>query len=490
MSVALEPAGCVESTTDGTVALFTGADIAAITDGVLSQGSPATAVRRLWTDSRTVRRGDLFVALTGGRFDGHRFVAEALRNGAVGALVRYGFKLPGTALLVGPGGASAGTPPVVIEVNEPLRAFQDLARAHRRRFDMPVVAVSGSNGKTTTKDMIAAILAERFATLKTEGNLNNHIGVPQTLLRLAARHEAAVIEMGISGLGEMARLCEIAAPTHGVLTNVGPTHLETLGDVRTVARAKGEMLDALPARGTAVLNADDAFYDELCARVRGRVRSFGFSRQADVRALSVETQGPSSTTLRVGVRGRARPFSVSLAIAGAHNVANALAAVAAGLAVGVGEGAIRAGLARYRPAVMRSEVRRWRGVTVLNDCYNANPASMRAALRWLSESKGTGRAIAVLGDMLELGGEAQQAHRDIGAEAARLGMDYLLTVGALAADIAHGALGEGMPPDRVVTARDHGAVAEWLKGMLRKGDVMLLKGSRGVRMEGILEELG
>lgn len=476
MTVALEPAGWTEPTTDDTVALFTGADIAAITEGVLSQGSPGTALRRVWTDSRTVRRGDLFVALSGARFDGHRFVAEALKKGAVGALVRHGFKLPGTALL--------------IEVGEPLRALQDLACAHRRRFDIPVVAVSGSNGKTTTKEMIAAILSERFMTLKTEGNLNNHIGVPQTLLRLAPRHEAAVIEMGISGPGEMARLCEIAEPTHGVLTNIGPTHLETLGDVRAVARAKGEMLDALPVDGTAVLNADDAFYDEFCARVRGRVLSFGFSRRADVRALHVETKGPAFTMLRVGVRDRARPFSVSLAAAGAHNVANALAAVAAGLAVGVGEGAIRAGLARHRPAGMRSEVRRWRGVTVLNDCYNANPASMRAALRWLTEARGTGRAIAVLGDMLELGGEAKQAHREIGVEAARLGADYLLTVGALAAGIAEGALSAGMPADCVVAATDHGAAAERLREILRKGDVVLFKGSRGARMERVLEKLG
>ena len=439
-------------------------------------GCSRKRVRRLWTDSRTVRRGDLFVALTGERFDGHRFVAEALRNGAVGALVRHGFKLPGTALL--------------LTVDEPLRALQDLARAHRRRFDIPVIAVSGSNGKTTTKDMIAAILSERFVTLKTEGNLNNHIGVPQTLLRLTARHEAAVIEMGISGPGELARLCEITEPTHGVLTNIGPTHLEGLGDVRAVARAKGEMLDALPAEGMAVLNADDAFYDELSARAHGPVRSFGFSRKADVRALRVETQGPSSTTVRLAVRGRARPFSVSLAIGGAHNVANALAAVAAALAVSVGEGAIRAGLARYRPATMRSEVSRRRGVTILNDCYNANPASMRAALRWVSESKGTGRAIAVLGDMLELGGATQQAHRDMGAEAARLDMDYLLTVGDLAAEIAQGALNAGMPTNQVMMAKDHDAVSERLRGLLRKGDVVLLKGSRGARMECVLEKLG
>ncbi len=450
-------------------------EVADITGGRLAAGFSRKRIRRVWTDSRTVRRGDLFVALTGARFDGHQFVAEALKKGAGGALVRRGFKLPGQAFL--------------IEVDEPLRAFQDLARAHRRRFDIPVIAVSGSNGKTTTKDMLAAVLAERWVTLKTTGNLNNHIGVPQTLLRLAPRHEAAVIEMGISGPGEMARLCEIAEPTHGLLTNIGPTHLETLGDVRNVARAKGEMLDALPASGTAVLNADDAFYDELCARARGRVLSFGFSRRAAVRALHVETQGPSETVMRVGVRDRARPFSVSLQVAGTHNVANALAAAAAGLAVGVGAGAIRAGLARYRPAGMRSEVRRWRGVTVLNDCYNANPASMRAALRWLSEARGAGRAIAVLGDMLELGGATRQAHREIGVEAARLGTDYLLTVGGPAADIAAGALEEGMPAGCVITTQDHDALAGRLRGILRKGDVVLLKGSRGVRMERVLEAL-
>lgn len=475
MTLVLESTGYADLETDDTMAVFTSAEIALITRGGLAQGSPRVAIRRVWTDSRTVRRGDLFVALTGERFDGHQFVPEALKKGAVGALVRREYKLPGAALL--------------IEVDEPLRAFQELARAYRRRFDIPLVAVSGSNGKTTTKDMIGAILAARFATLKTEGNLNNHIGVPQTLLRLTPRHEVAVIEMGISRPGEMTRLCQIAEPTHGVLTNIGPTHLETLGDVRAVARAKGEMLDALPTEGTAILNADDAFFDELSARARGHVRSFGFSERADVRALHVELRGPSKTVLRVGVRGRTRPFSLMLGVAGAHNVSNALAAVATGIALGAGEGAIREGLARYRPTAMRSEVCRWRGVTVLKDCYNANPASMRAALQWLAEVKEAGRTIAVLGDMLELGGEAQQVHRDIGRELARQGTDYLFTVGNLAAEIAGGALAGGMPADRVIMAKDHAGLAERLQGTLRKGDVVLLKGSRGTKMERVLEAL-
>jgi len=479
MSLLLQTAECSDQESDDAVPLFTTDEIATITGGVLAQGLPNTAVRRLWTDSRTVRRGDLFVALTGARFDGHQFVADALKKGAVGAIVRRGFKAPWKALL--------------IEVEDPLRAFQELARAHRRRFAIPVVAVSGSNGKTTTKEMIGAILAECFPVLKTDGNLNNHIGVPQTLLRLTARHEAAVIEMGISRLGEMARLCEIAEPIHGVLTNIGPTHLETLGDLRTVAQAKGEMLDRLPRDGTAVLNADDAFFKDLAARVRGQVRSFGFSERADVRALQVGRRGLAFSFVRVGVRGRARPLSVTLGVAGAHNIANALAAIATGLALGVGESAIRAGLARFRPTAMRSEVRRWRGVTWLNDCYNANPSSMRAALRWLAELKGelkgNGRAIAVLGDMLELGEGSVRIHRDIGEELARQGTDYLLTVGDLAAEIAAGARGAGMPVDRVIVTQERAALAERLKDILRTGDVVLLKGSRGTRMERVLEEL-
>ncbi|TLY23068.1 MAG: UDP-N-acetylmuramoyl-tripeptide--D-alanyl-D-alanine ligase [Nitrospirae bacterium] len=469
MSLLLQPAECSDQESDDAVPLFTTDEIVTITGGVMAQGLPNVAIRRLWTDSRTLRRGDLFVALSGARFDGHQFVADALRKGAVGAIVRRGF--------VGAGGASAGPHParktpgkaLLIEVEDPLRAFQELARAHR------------------------PILAESFSVLKTDGNLNNHIGVPQTLLRLTARHEVAVVEMGISRLGEMARLCEIAEPTHGVLTNIGPTHLETLGDLRTVAQAKGEMLERLPRDGTAILNADDAFFKDLAARVRGQVRSFGFSERADVRALRVERRGLAFSLVRVGVRGRARPLSVTLGVAGAHNIANALAAIATGLALGVGESAIRAGLARFRPTAMRSEVRRWRGVTWLNDCYNANPTSMRAALRWLAELKGelkgNGRAIAVLGDMLELGEGSVRIHRDIGEELARQGTDYLLTVGDLAAEIAAGAREAGMPADRVIVTQEHAALAERLKGILRAGDVVLLKGSRGARMERVLEEL-
>lgn len=470
--------------------MFVMRDVVEITGGRLMAGSPATSVRRVWTDSRTTRRGDFFVALTGDRFDGHRFVADALAKGAVGALVRRGFhedKMGGRATLSGSAELSGAA--VLVEVDDPLRGYQDLARAHRVRFAGPVIAVSGSNGKTTTKEMIGRILSRRFNTLITEGNRNNYIGVPQTLLRITARHEAVVVEMGISELGEMARLCAITAPTHGVLTNIGPTHLATLGNIQNVARAKGEMLETLPRDGTAILNADDAFFEELSRRVRGRMISFGYAAGADVRALHVESWDPSLSRVRIAVRGRARPFSVRLGVGGRHNVANALAATATGIALGIGVKAIQSGLSRYRPFAMRSEVRRWRGVTLLNDCYNANPASVRAALIWLDDMKRGGRTFAVLGDMLELGGEAEKAHREIGQALAHTGVDYVLTTGALGAEIAVGASEGGMRADHVITVQDPETLAEHLRGLVRRGDVVLLKGSRGARMERVLEKL-
>jgi UDP-N-acetylmuramoyl-tripeptide--D-alanyl-D-alanine ligase len=376
----------------------------------------------------------------------------------------------------------------VVQVDDTLRAFQQLAAAHRRRFAIPVVAVSGSNGKTTTKEMIGRVLSERFRTLVTAGNYNNHIGVPQTLFRLTRRHEAAVIEMGISGLGEMSRLCEIAAPTHGVLTNIGPTHLATLGTLDTVARAKGELLKSLPSDGTAILNADDPFYRQLSSWANGPVLSFGFSRAANVRALRIRLKGPSSSVVSVRLARRRHGFNIRLHVAGRHNIANALAAVATGTALGVGVNRIQAGLARYRPGAMRSEVRHRRGVMILNDCYNANPASVRAALDWLAEIKGTGRSIAVLGEMRELGEAEVEIHREVGRALAS-SADYLLTTGRLGSELAAGAVEGGMSRDHVVVATDQEELAKRLRALLRKGDAVLLKGSRAAQMERVLEKL-
>jgi UDP-N-acetylmuramoyl-tripeptide--D-alanyl-D-alanine ligase len=459
------------------VALFTLEEIASITKGHVTARRPEDlqkAVYRVWTDSRTCRSGDLFVALAGDRFDGHQFVTHAFKKGAVAALVQEKY-------------STFDNVPVV-QVSDTLRAFQQLATVHRERFAIPVVAVSGSNGKTTTKEMIGRVLSQRFRTLVTAGNYNNHIGVPLTLFRLRRRHEAAVIEMGISGLGEMSRLCEIAAPTHGVLTNIGPTHLATLGTMETVARAKGELLKSLAPGGTAILNADDPFFRRLSSWATCPVLSFGFCRGAAVRALRIKSHGPSSSTASVQLAGRQHPFSIHLNVAGRHNVANALAAVAVGTVLGVGVKKIQAGLEQYRPASMRSEVRHRRGVIILNDCYNANPASVRAALDWLAELKGSGRSFAVLGEMRELGQREIEIHREMGRVVASRA-DYLFTTGTLGAQLAAGALEEGMSPDHIVVAKMHTELAVRLRAVLQKGDVVLLKGSRAAKMEQVLKKL-
>jgi UDP-N-acetylmuramoyl-tripeptide--D-alanyl-D-alanine ligase len=264
--------------------------------------------------------------------------------------------------------------------------------------------------------------------------------------------------------------------------------LASFGTLKAVARAKGELLRSLPKDGTAILNADDPFFHELQGLTHGRVESFGFGETADVRALRVESDGTSFSIVSVALRGQKRPLLITLRMAGRHNIANALAAVATGKALGIGAGAICSGLARCRPAAMRSEVRRWGGVTVLNDCYNANPASVRAAVDWLADAKGAGRSFAVLGDMLELGHDAVQVHRDVGRVLASRA-DFVLTTGALGKEIAAGALAGGMAPDRVLTASGPRRLAEKLRALTRKGDVVLVKGSRGARMERVLEAL-
>jgi UDP-N-acetylmuramoyl-tripeptide--D-alanyl-D-alanine ligase len=460
------------------VPIFTLAEVIKLTRGQWRPGEVFTAaqgIRRVWTDSRTIRPGDLFIALIGNRFDGHRFVVDALAKGAVAAVVVRGSD-------VTTGGS-------LIEVQDTLRAYQELAAAHRRRFDIPIVAVGGSNGKTTTKEMIAAVLSAQCPTLATEANFNNDIGVPQTLLRLTRRHRVGVIEMGISAAGDMTRLCDIAHPTHVVITNIGPEHLETLHDLDGVAEAEGESLEALPADGTAVLNADDDFFKKLSRKVRGPVIAFGYAARADVRAVDVESRGASWSRVRVAIRGRRQHLSVVLRTTGRHNVSNALAALATGLALKVGPNAIREGLGRYRPRRMRSEVRRWRGATVLNDCYNANPGSVRAALCWLADVKGSGRSFAVLGDMLELGPDSERLHQEIGRDAVIQHADYLFTTGVHGAAVAAGARSAGMGTERILVAKDHAQLAARLREMVKPGDVVLVKGSRGSHMERVLQGL-
>ncbi|MGC4096778.1 MAG: UDP-N-acetylmuramoyl-tripeptide--D-alanyl-D-alanine ligase [Nitrospira sp.] len=442
-------------------------------------------IRRISLDSRSLQPGDLFLALRGDRFDGHDFLATALSRGAVGAIALDSYDVSTLALKRG----SKKVSPFIFGVSDPLYAYQQLATYHRSRFEIPVVAVTGSNGKTTTKEMVAQIMAQRWKILKTEGNLNNRVGVPQTLLRLTDRHKGAVIEMGVDHLGQTARLCEIATPTIGILTNIGPDHLEFFGTMEASARAKAELLDYLPSNGSVILNADDPYYDYLVARARCRVVSFGFSSKADVRATDMKSDGRHGTSFRLLLPGTVRRTLVHIRVQGNHNVANALAAGAVGAVMGLSGGVIAQGLSRFRPAAMRSQVLVHQGVKVIVDCYNANPASMKAAVQLLAQTAAKRKRIAVLGDMLELGPDAVQMHEEVGAFLTGQGIDQLVACGPFGRSLAKGAKQAGLDHSHILEVPDAKAAAIAVKTIVTSGDVVLIKASRGMKLERVADAL-
>jgi UDP-N-acetylmuramoyl-tripeptide--D-alanyl-D-alanine ligase len=323
--------------------------------------------------------------------------------------------------------------------------------------------------------------------LKTEGNFNNRIGVPATVLRLTARHETAVIEMGVDQQGQTTRLCEIVRPTIGVITNIGPDHLEFFGSMEGSAQAKAELLDFLPVDGAAILNADDVYFDYLAARTRCRVVSFGFTDKADVRAVHVKTDVRRGTMFRLLLPGKVRHTIVQMKVHGTHNVTNALAAAAVGVVLNLPGAVIAQGLARFRPAAMRSQVVTHHGVHIINDCYNANPASMQAAIQLLVQWSPARERIAVLGDMLELGSETQRMHRDVGRFLAGQNVSRLIVAGPLGREIAEGARQGGMASTRIAETLNAAAAAELLKKVVQQGDVVLVKASRGMKMEQVVQ---
>ena len=467
------------------MAMFTGDEVLAATGGTLLRGAPGCRIRRICTDSRRVRKGDLFVALKGARFDGHRFIDEVFTRGAKGIVLETP---PRHAKVGKPGAVPAPSDPFIVKVEDSLRAYQDLATFHRTRFDVPVVAVTGSNGKTTTKEMVAKTLSQRWRLRKTAGNLNNRIGLPQTVLGLTAAHQAAVLELGVDAEGQTTRLAEIARPTVGLITNVGNDHLEFFGSVDGSARAKAELLPHLPRDGAVILNADDPYYDFFRRRARCPVVSFGLRGQADVRGSHVRPQG-TRTEFRLHVTGRQRSHRLSLHVHGTHNVLNALAAIAVGHVLGLSVAKMAAGLSRFRPVAMRSQVSSWRGIRVIQDYYNANPDSMKAAVTLLKELGAGHRTIAVLGDMLELGTETRKLHREVGAFIAGSHVSLLIACGKLGRELARGASAEGMPPSRIFEARRVGDAVSVLKRLVEPGDVVLLKASRAMGFECLVDGL-
>jgi UDP-N-acetylmuramoyl-tripeptide--D-alanyl-D-alanine ligase len=442
---------------------------------VVRRGS-AAEFARVATDTRTLAGGELFVALKGERHDAHGFVPEAAAAGARGVLVERAVD-----------GAGAGGL-TVLAVRDTLRALQDLAAAERRRRAPCVLGITGSNGKTTTKEMLAAILVAAGGTaavLKTQGNLNNLVGVPLTLLGLGGRERWAVVEMGMNAPGEIWRLTEIADPDVGIITNVGPAHLAGLGTVAGVARAKGELFARMRRGATAVVNADDPLVAALGDAFPGRVVRFGAGTDVAAEDVRLDDSGAAAFRLCLG----ATTVEVRLRIPGRHNVQNALAAAAAAASLGIGAEIVAAGLAAAEPVGNRMRVVTLpTGVTILNDSYNANPASVAAALRSLADARAT-RRIAVLGDMLELGAASAEHHRAIGRLAARAGVDALYLFGEHAADTAAGAA-EALPAEAIHVAASHATIAEGIARSAAPGDWILVKGSRGQRMEEVVRLLG
>ena len=428
------------------------------------------------------------MALKGTNFDGHRYVKDAITGGAIGAIVNQAaWRRISSAIhtsILSP----SSQPPVVIGVKDPLRAYQDLAAFHRSRFHLPVVAITGSNGKTTTKEMVSHVMSRRWRLLKTQGNFNNSIGVPRTLLGLTRRHEAAVIEMGVDQEGQTTRLCEMAKPDLGVITNVGPDHLEFFGSLEGSARAKAELLASLPNDGVVLLNADDDFFTRFSKQASCLVVSYGLSSKADVRATDVAFDRQGSR-FRLHLPQRRRPKTIRLRLAGLHNVSNALAGAAVGFAMGLPMEDLAGGLAKARPAPMRSEIRRWKGMTFLYDCYNANPASMRAAVSLLAELGRGKRTVAVLGDMRELGADEALLHRQVGAYVAKEGITHLIACGRFAPCFIEGARSAGMPDRAMSQARSLPQAARILEKIVGPGDSILLKASRGIAIERVLSFL-
>jgi UDP-N-acetylmuramoyl-tripeptide--D-alanyl-D-alanine ligase len=456
-------------------------DIVDATGGRLVQGDAETRFAGLSIDSRTIAAGETFVAIRGEVHDGHAFLPQVLAHAPVSGVLVAVDRMDGLSDLM-----AAHPRTAWVAVADTTRALGDIANLHRRRSAASIVAITGSNGKTSARRMTAAVVAQRFAVLEPARNLNNQIGVPLTLFRLEPHHQWAVLELGTNMPGEIARLTSICRPDIGVVTNVGPAHLERLGSLAGVAAEKGALVAGLAPTGRAVLNADDPRVAAFAAGLGDRAVLFGVAETARVRAGAI-SETPHGIEFRLELDGAREP--VRLNAFGRVMVHNALAAAAVGLLLGLSPADIRAGLEGFRPAPGRMGVTALPGgIRLVDDSYNANPASMRAAIETLRTLRGAGRAILVTGDMRELGADAPQLHRELGRLAAAAGVDRFFACGTHAAEAAAGAMAAGMPTAAVMTgARD--TIRDAVIAELRPGDWVLVKGSRAMGMEAIVQAI-
>jgi UDP-N-acetylmuramoyl-tripeptide--D-alanyl-D-alanine ligase len=460
---------------------LTTAELAAATEGRLLSGTPDRRIERISIDSRSVSVGDLFIAIRGERFDGHEFVTAALAAGAAGAVVTKAPAAPE---------AGHGRPaPVLLEVADTTRALQDIAREVRRRSGARVVAITGSAGKTTTKELTAEFLAANYSVFRNKGNLNNHIGLPLSLLELRTRPEVAVVELGMNHPGEIRTLVGIAEPDVRVWTNVGDAHLGFFASADAIADAKGEILEGARQADLLVANADDPRVMAHVPRFAGRTITFGVSDRADVRATGIQHRGLDGTAATVTTpHGQVH---VSTPLLGLGNLSNVLAAAAVASELGISLDAIAERAATMRPAAHRGALLRLPGgVTLIDDSYNSSPAALKQSLATVAAASGSARKIAVLGEMLELGEHATRLHRECGRAAAEAGLDALITVGGdPAKQLADAARTAGLAPSSVIHVATSAEAAELALQRVRPGDLVLVKGSRGTRTDMVVERL-
>src|SRR5437899_5375739 len=443
--------------------------IAQFAEASLSSGDGTVVINKVSTDSRTIKPGELFVALRGENFEGHDFIEAGAKAGATGALVdlKWAGNVPNNFAL--------------LRATDTLQAYQTLAANYRRSLALKVLAITGSNGKTSTKDFAASVLARRFRVTKTEGNFNNHIGLPRTILEATSEDEVAVWEIGMNHPGEIATLSKIAAPDAAIITNIGVAHIEFMGSREAIAAEKGALAEVIETQGTVILNADDPFSEGIAARTRAKVVFAGTTGGA-VRAIEIRQSADGSEFTIVEGAHRCR---AQLPVVGSHMVQNALLAVGAGRAFGLSIEECAAGLSAAPLTKARLQIKEIGGVQFLDDSYNANPDSMKAALRTLVELDAEGQRIAVLGEMLELGDESERGHREVGETAAALKVDHLIAIGNVAATIAEAARRAGLQNSSTVASTAE--AAELLGELAAPGDLILIKGSRLARTEQVIE---
>jgi UDP-N-acetylmuramoyl-tripeptide--D-alanyl-D-alanine ligase len=443
-------------------------------------GSPDRVVQGLSTDSRTMVPGHVFLALRGERFDGHDFLAEALGAGAEGVIVEAGRPM---------GEGVADRTVAVITVPSTLKALGDLASWWREQWGGRLIAITGSNGKSTTKEMAAAIVSLKAKTMKSPSNFNNLIGLPLSILGLEPHHELAVLEMGMNVVGEIARLTQIARPDIGVITNVASAHLEGLRDLAGVAAAKGELLREMPTRSTAILNGDNGLTRGLASAFAGETITFGLGAENRVRAEDIRRVGNAAQSFAIRIDGERIPATIHLP--GVHNVLNALAGAAIARCVSLPGELIARGLEDFRPLKGRFQIGELAGgIRIIDDTYNSNPSSLGAALKTIEDLREKGQGLVIgLGEMLELGVDAAQYHFDAGKRIAAMGARFLVVLGEHGRQVIEGARKEGMVPAQTFHASDHGEMIDAIKAHAMRGDIVFLKGSRRVGLDKVVDGL-